>query len=139
MRILIVDDDADAARGLADLLLFYGHQALVAHSATEGLRLGEVLRPEVVITDIGMPGVSGLEAARLFRQTGWGSHARLIALTGWPAARAHARILKAGFFAHLRKPVEIAELLLALPTQDTGWGVPAGQAAEAPNASCAGG
>ncbi|WKB52928.1 response regulator [Eleftheria terrae] len=114
MRILIVDDDAAAARSLADLLLFYGHHVWTAGSAAEALRVGETLCPEWVITDIGMPEVSGLEAARLIRQTAWGARARLVALTGWPAARANARIQSAGFHAYLRKPADIQQVLALL-------------------------
>ncbi len=108
-RILVVDDNQDVAQSLASLLEFGGHQLHLAYSGEEALSVGAQVRPEVVLMDIGMPGMNGHEACRLIRQSEWGRHALLVALTGW--GQEHDRQLseQAGFDAHLVKPVQFAK------------------------------
>jgi PAS domain S-box-containing protein len=109
-RILIVDDNVDAAVALRLLLASLGHEAAVAHSGVDALRLAIEFRPEVVLLDIGMPGLDGYEVAGRLRDLRLGAPLQIIAVTGWgqPADREKSR--EAGFDLHLLKPVDEAEL-----------------------------
>src|ERR1019366_2593265 len=85
-RILIADDNRDAADSMGLLLELGGHEVIVAHSGNDALALGRLHLPEVVILDIGMPDMSGYDVARTARSEEWGKKAFLIALTGWGQA-----------------------------------------------------
>jgi signal transduction histidine kinase/CheY-like chemotaxis protein len=108
-RILVVDDNADAADSLAMLLTHSGHTAEPVYGATAALERAIAFDPDFVILDIGLPGVDGYEVARQLRARG--SNARLIALTGYGQAEDRQRAYEAGFDAHRVKPVSL-ELLL---------------------------
>jgi PAS domain S-box-containing protein len=106
-RILIVDDNVDAARSLCRLLtLLYGQQVEIAHDGPTALAMGEKFVPEIVILDIGLPGMSGYEVASSLRKTSWGANCLLIAMTGYGQAKDRERSLEAGFDLHLVKPVK---------------------------------
>jgi CheY-like chemotaxis protein len=105
-RILIADDNRDAADTMGMLLELGGHEVIVAHSGNEALELGRQHRPQVVILDIGMPDINGYEVARRARSEDWGKSAYLIALTGWGQAEDKERARVAGFDRHLTKPVD---------------------------------
>jgi signal transduction histidine kinase/ActR/RegA family two-component response regulator len=109
-RILVVDDNADSAESLSMLLESMGHQAETALGGAEGLAQGERLRPDLVFLDLGMPGMDGLEVCRRLRATDWGRAAMVVALTGWGAESDQEATRRAGFDAHLTKPVDIASL-----------------------------
>jgi signal transduction histidine kinase/ActR/RegA family two-component response regulator len=109
-RILIADDNRDAADSLGMLLELAGHDVKVAHSGKDTLALGGSYRPDVVILDIGMPDMSGYDVARYARQESWGKPAYFIALTGWGQASDKERAAAAGFDRHLTKPID-ADLL----------------------------
>ena len=112
-RILVVDDNQDAASSLGMLLRAFGADVVVAHSGPQALeRFGEAA-PDVVLLDIGMPGMDGYEVARRMRSAAAGRRARLIALTGWGQEGDRRRAVEAGFDHHLVKPVD-AESLHAL-------------------------
>jgi PAS domain S-box-containing protein len=113
-RILIVDDNADAANSLALLLGLRGHETRVACSARETLAAVESFRPDVGLLDIGLPEMNGYELARRLRALPRTSRLRLVALTGYGQAEDQQRALAAGFDAHLIKPVELAALERAL-------------------------
>jgi PAS domain S-box-containing protein len=121
-RILIVDDNADAANSLALLLGLRGHETRVAGSARETLAVVESFRPDVGLLDIGLPEMNGYELARRLRALPRTSPLRLVALTGYGQAEDQQRALAAGFDAHLIKPVELAALERALadPGADDG-------------------
>jgi CheY-like chemotaxis protein len=106
VRILIADDNRDAADTMGMLLELDGHEVIVAHSGNQALELGRQRRPDVVILDIGMPDVNGYEVARTARSEDWGRSAYLIALTGWGQADDKERARMAGFDRHLTKPVD---------------------------------
>jgi CheY-like chemotaxis protein len=106
VRILIVDDNRDAADTMGMLLELGGHEVIVAHSGNQALELGRQRRPDVVILDIGMPDINGYEVARTARSEDWGRSAFLIALTGWGQAEDKERARMAGFDRHLTKPVD---------------------------------
>jgi len=105
-RILVVDDNSDAASSLAMVLRSSGHTVLTAGSGEEGLEAGTRLHPDVVLLDIGMPGLNGYDVARRIRFTPWGKEALLIALTGWGQKEDVERAHAAGFDFHMTKPAD---------------------------------
>jgi PAS domain S-box-containing protein len=109
-RILVVDDNQDAAVSLANALNILGHETRTAFDGASSLELGAEFGPEVVILDIGMPGLNGYETARRMRTQPWGKAVLLIALTGLGHGDDRRRSSEAGFDAHLVKPVELAAL-----------------------------
>jgi PAS domain S-box-containing protein len=116
-RILIADDNRDAAQSLAMLLELEGHDVRVVHDGHAAVEAFGEFRPEVVLLDIGMPGLDGYEVARAVRQDSLGRAVKLVALTGWGQDRDKARALAAGFNHHFTKPVEpgrISELLRSI-------------------------
>lgn len=118
LRILLVDDNHDAADCCRILLELAGHQVETAYTATRGLELGERFHPEVVLLDIGLPDLDGYEVARRIRATEWGMHAVLVAVTGWGQSKDRQRALEAGFDRHVTKPIApgtLESLLAALP------------------------
>lgn len=114
-RVLVVDDNEDAATSLAALLAHEGHEVRVAHAGEEALALAFEFEPEAVLLDIGMPGMSGLEVARQLRRR-MGTGVRLIAVTGWGQAQDRELTREAGFDFHLTKPVGQAEVEPLLAT-----------------------
>ena len=115
LRILIADDNPDAAHMLAVLLRMAGHQVRKANTGREALAAGESFAPGVVILDIAMADMSGYDLARSIRATSWGRQATLIAVTGYAGAENAARSFAAGFDHHFAKPVTLAELSAAFP------------------------
>ena len=113
MEILVIEDIADAAQSLADVLELEGHRVRVAMDGRSGIAKARELRPEVVLCDIGLPDVSGYEVARTLRANGGQQTMRLIALSGYAQAEDVQRARDAGFDAHISKPPSI-ETLLAL-------------------------
>jgi PAS domain S-box-containing protein len=109
-RILVIDDNQDAAESLAMLLTIEGHDARVAMDGESGLKLAGELRPEIILLDIGLPGRDGYEIAREIRSLPWGSDVILIAATGWGQSEDKARARAAGFDFHLTKPVDLDAL-----------------------------
>jgi signal transduction histidine kinase/ActR/RegA family two-component response regulator len=103
-RVLVVDDNVDGADSLADMLGFIGVQARVARDGPEAIELAQSFAPDVVFLDIGLPGMDGYETARHLRQLP-GLTMRLVALTGYGSAQDRERSARAGFDAHLVKPV----------------------------------
>jgi PAS domain S-box-containing protein len=108
LRVLVVDDNADAAESLAALLELGGHSTRVANGGDEAVRAAHEFRPEIVFLDIGMPGKDGYEVARELRDSPETREAVLVALTGWGAQDDRARSRKAGFDHHLTKPAGLA-------------------------------
>ncbi len=109
-RVLIVDDNVDAANALSMLLSAQGHEAQVAYSAQEALARSEEFKPDIGILDIGLPEISGYELAKQLRAKPQFKELRLVALTGYGQAEDRQRALSAGFDDHLVKPVEMAAL-----------------------------
>ena len=114
MRVLVVDDNGDAADSLAALLGALGHTTRIAHDGPEGLRLAGEFRPDLAFLDIGLPGMSGYELARALRQAPLLANTILIALTGWGARSDQQQSQEAGFDQHLTKPVSLEALEQAL-------------------------
>jgi two-component system CheB/CheR fusion protein len=113
-RVLIVEDNADAREMLGQLLAMDGHRVEEAQDGRQAIELALRWRPDVVLVDIGLPGMSGYDLARALRASPVGGEVRLVALTGYgqPADRAQAR--EAGFDAHLVKPVDPEQLTRVL-------------------------
>jgi PAS domain S-box-containing protein len=109
-RILVVDDNVDAAESLALLLRLEGHDARPAHSGPAALEAVRAEPPEVVILDLGMPGMDGFEVARRVRALPGGKDVLLVALTGWAQEEDRRRCYEAGFDGHMPKPVELNAL-----------------------------
>ena len=113
-RILVVDDNADAADALAFILRAAGHEVSTAHDGLQALAIAPVFLPQIVLLDLGMPNLNGYDTAGRIREMPWGQSVALIALTGWGQQKDRDRTLRAGFNAHLVKPVGIDDLFGAL-------------------------
>ncbi len=113
-RILVVDDNVDAARTLAELLSLDGHETHLAHDGPSAVESARRLCPDIVILDIGLPGFSGLEVARRFREEPCLEGVFLVALSGWMQPEDLVRSREAGFDHHLAKPVDVATLMRLL-------------------------
>jgi CheY-like chemotaxis protein len=110
-RILVVDDNGDAAALLAVLLQLEGHEVQTAADGGEAVDKAEVFRPEVVLMDLEMPGIDGLEASRRIRARPWGSNILIAAVTGWGQDVDRRRAQEAGVDLHFVKPVNTSSLL----------------------------
>ncbi len=115
LKLLVVDDNVDAAESLGTLLEFDGHSVRLAHDGRHALRVAAEFLPDVVFLDIGMPGLNGYETARAMRDMPQLGEPTLVALTGWGTDRDREQAHRAGFAHHLTKPVqlELVESLLA--------------------------
>ena len=114
-RLLVVDDNKDAAMSLAMLLRLDGHEVQIAHDGTSALELAKSYGPEMVFLDLGMPGMDGYQVARQMRQQPGLQNVVLAALTGWGQQEDRRRTAEAGFDHHLVKPLEpmVLEQLIA--------------------------
>jgi signal transduction histidine kinase/ActR/RegA family two-component response regulator len=110
-RVLIVDDNQDAASMMALVMGKWGHEIHVANDGQAALELGARVKPEIVLMDIGMPVMDGHVACEHMRQTEWGRKALIVALTGWGQEEDTRRSEQAGFDHHLVKPIS-SEVLL---------------------------
>jgi CheY-like chemotaxis protein len=110
-RILVADDNEDAATSLATLLGLFGHELRTASDGLEAVEAAAAFRPEVVMMDIGMPKLNGYDACRRIREAPWGRDVLMIALTGWGQEEDKRRSQEAGFDHHLVKPVDTALLV----------------------------
>jgi CheY-like chemotaxis protein len=113
-RVLVVDDNKDAVDSLTLLLTISGQTVASAADGIEALRQVEAFRPDVVILDIGLPGLNGYEVARRIRATPGCERLVLVALTGWGQEDDRRRTEEAGFDHHLVKPVDFDELKVLL-------------------------
>jgi PAS domain S-box-containing protein len=109
-RVLVVDDNQDAAESLAMLLRMMGHQVRAVHDGQEALALAATFRPAIGILDIGLPKMNGYELAQRIKEQPWGKEIVLVALTGWGQEQHRRRSAEAGFKHHLTKPVELEVL-----------------------------
>jgi PAS domain S-box-containing protein len=117
-RILVIEDNVDAAQMLAEVLELSGHNVRIAHDGREGIAAAQEMWPEIVFCDLGLPGLTGYEVARSLRGDQRLRATALVALSGYSQAQDQKRSAEAGFDAHLAKPATIEELealIAALP------------------------
>jgi PAS domain S-box-containing protein len=124
-RVLVADDNRDAAESLGMVLRFAGYEVEIAFNGADALALAAEKRPRAAIIDIGMPGMSGHEVARRMRLEAWGRNAVLIALTGWGQDQDKQAAKAAGFDEHLTKPVDPEQVEQVLEGLLKSGGVPA--------------
>jgi len=113
-RVLIVEDNRDAADTLADLLRIFGYEVRVAYDGATGVEAAHLFHPETILCDLGLPGLDGYEVARQLRGDAGTAGIRLIAITGYGAEPDVQRAQEAGFDEHLVKPVDPDRLLVEL-------------------------
>jgi CheY-like chemotaxis protein len=115
-RILVVDDNLDSAQSLAMVLRVTGNEVRVAHDGQTALQVGKEFRPELVLLDIGLPGMDGYEVARRMREMPETKDSLLVAQTGWGQEEDRRRSKDAGFHHHLVKPLEPGAVQALLET-----------------------
>ena len=117
-RILVVDDNRDAADSLGMILKFLGADVRIARDGLEALEAVQTYDPSVVLLDIGMPGMDGYEVARTIRTRFPGHRPTIVALTGWGQDKDRGRAREAGFDHHLIKPADVGALQVLLASLD---------------------
>lgn len=115
-RVLIVDDNVDAATSLALMLDFMGNETRIAHDGQQAIDVAADFHPDLILLDIGMPHLNGLAAAAEIRKRPWGKETMLVALTGWGQEEDRRRTKEAGFDLHLTKPIDFTILTEVLDT-----------------------
>lgn len=113
-RILVVDDNVDAATTLAMLLRLTGHEVELAHDGEEAVRMAHNFRPELILLDLGLPTLNGYEVCQSIRRTSWGKKIFIVALTGWGQEEDRRKSKEAGFNGHLVKPIDHPTLMKLL-------------------------
>lgn len=109
-RIMVVDDNEDAALTLALLLRTLGHEVKAVFDGSEALEEGKNFAPQIILMDLGMPGINGIDAAKQIRQLSWGDQVFLVAVTGWGQEEDKRKTREAGFNHHLVKPIRLADV-----------------------------
>lgn len=109
-RILVVDDNRDAAESLAMILSLTGDETRIAYDGLEALQTAATFKPDVIFLDLGLPKLNGYEVARRVRQSSGGEKTWLVALTGWTEDAERQRSMAAGFDEHLIKPLDYVTL-----------------------------
>jgi signal transduction histidine kinase/ActR/RegA family two-component response regulator len=113
-RVLVVDDNVDAATTLAAMLAVSGYEAEVTHDGTSAVEKAADYTPAAILLDIGLPDMNGYDVCRAIREQPYGQDVRIVAVTGWGTAEDRMRSAEAGFDAHLVKPVSPTTLLQTL-------------------------
>jgi CheY-like chemotaxis protein len=119
VRALIVDDNIDAAESLSLLLKCEGHTTAIAHNGPEAVRKVPEFKPDIVLLDIGLPGMNGYDVARAIRALPDTEHTFVVAITGWGSEEDRRRSTSAGIDEHLTKPVDISMIELVLTTMQS--------------------
>jgi CheY-like chemotaxis protein len=109
-RVLIVDDNADGADSLGHLLSLMGHESATEYDGPSALERAKAFAPDVVLLDLGMPGMDGFDVCRNLRQAALRTRPTIVAMTGWGRQEDRTRTKEAGFDDHLVKPVDRAQL-----------------------------
>ena len=119
-KILVLGGDGFCGWPTSLYLSWRGHEVTIVHDGSAALEAAEGYRPEVILLDIGMPGMNGFEVARRLRELGRIPKVRIIAVTGWGKAEDRERSRAAGFDMHLMKPVELSQVQQALLLNGSG-------------------
>jgi PAS domain S-box-containing protein len=115
-KVLVVDDNQDAAKSLGRMLVLAGQDVRLAHDGQAAIDVAETFRPDVILLDIGLPALNGYEVCRHLRERLWTRTVPIIALTGWGQEEDRRRSADAGFDLHLVKPIDGAQLRQAMNT-----------------------
>jgi two-component system CheB/CheR fusion protein len=118
LKVLVVDDNVDAAELLGEALRTFGHDVLIAHDGPQALQILDRFQPDAAVLDIGLPVMDGYELAQRLRERGLGS-CRLIAVTGYGQKQDIDKSRQAGFHEHMTKPVDLRTLVRALDVTST--------------------
>ena len=113
-RVLIVDDNSQAADIASELLALYGYQTAVAYSGAQGLRTAQEFGPDVILLDLGMPGMNGFEVAAAVRARPDFQNIALVAFSAWGDADTRRRTHNAGFDQHITKPASMDQILTTI-------------------------
>lgn len=119
-RVLVVDDNRDAAKSLAMMLKLMGNETKTAHDGLEALDVAAAYQPDLILLDIGMPKLNGYDTARHIREQPWSKGVVLVALTGWGQDEDRRKSQEAGFDLHMIKPIEpsaLEKILASLKSQ----------------------
>ncbi|MGK5026063.1 response regulator [Janthinobacterium sp. RB2R34] len=111
LRVMVVDDNRDAADMIAEFLHMCGHDALPVYGGAEAIKAADAFRPDVMLLDLGMPEITGFDVASTLRRARRFRHTRIIALTAWGDARTRERTQVIGFDHHLVKPASLDDIL----------------------------
>ena len=111
LRIMVVDDNRDAADLVAEFLVISGHEAIPVYGGAEALRMADTFEPDVVFLDLGLPEVSGFQVASRLRQATKFQRTKVIAFTAWSDERTRARTRDGGYDHHLVKPASLDDIL----------------------------
>ena len=114
LRIMVVDDNRDAADLITEFLVMCGHDAKPAYGGAEALQTANSFIPDVVFLDLGMPDISGIQVAQMLRQEVHSENVKIIALTAWGDDAMRAQTKANGFNFHLTKPAAFADILSVL-------------------------
>jgi CheY-like chemotaxis protein len=119
-RVVVVDDNRDAATSLATMLSLLGADVVVAYDGLESVAMAEAHDPDIIFLDIGMPGLDGLEVARRIRSGPLGQQVRLVAVTGRSQPHDREAALTAGFDVYLTKPATAEQIRMACGSHGKG-------------------
>lgn len=114
LRILVVDDNRDAADMIAEFLVMSGHDAQAVYDGATAIHTANLIVPNVLFLDLGMPGMSGLDVATKLRSCEALSRTKLVALTAWGDEATRLKVIHAGFDQHLVKPAYLDDILESL-------------------------
>jgi len=109
-RVLVIEDNVDAAESLREVLEFGGHAVAIANSGRDGIEQSRTFRPDMILCDIGLPGMDGYEVARRLRAEESLASAYLVALTGYALPEDLAKAKEAGFDEHIAKPASLERI-----------------------------
>jgi two-component system CheB/CheR fusion protein len=121
LRVLVADDNLDAADSLSELLRLAGHEVRVAYDGRTALSIADAFRPDVMLLDLGMPELSGQEVASNVRDRSWARDICLVAITGWGQETDRTAARASGFHEHMVKPVDFAQLRSLLARVAAGY------------------
>lgn len=111
LRVMVVDDNRDAADLIAEFLHMCGHETLPIYGGAEAIQAADVFQPDVMLLDLGMPEITGFDVVSTLRRVPRFKHTRMIALTAWGDARTRERTQVIGFDHHMVKPASLDDIL----------------------------
>ena len=119
LRVLVVDDNVDSAETIGFVLRKLGHEARMEYDGAAAIAAADAFRPDLILLDIGLPGMTGHQVAREIRQTPWGGTTTIIAVSGWGEEADRRQSREAGFDHHVVKPLDYEGVQRLLSTVET--------------------